>query len=177
MPTYYVRNDEVKNGLGYAIPDVSVTYYLQPGLTLASVFSGPSGGAASNPQITNGLGQTTAYLAAGQYTITYSGAQIQTLTLPDQNVGGTGSGSTVVLFEGIPQGTIDGTNRVFTLTNGGTPLTSPPSQIYPTLNGSLLQPSVGYTLSGVIITYTDAPQPAVGGSPADYIYVRGETIS
>lgn len=172
MPTYFVRNDTVQNALGYAIPNVAVAYFLQPGLTLAAVFSGPSGGAAPNPQFTDGLGQTTAYLAAGQYTITYSGEQIQTLTLADQNVGGSGSGSTVVPFAGIPQGTIDGVNRVFTLTNAGTPLTSAPTQAEVWKNFPLVpgDPN-GFTLSGVIITYATAP---ISG---DTLWAQGVTIS
>jgi hypothetical protein len=170
MPTYYVRNDTVQNGLGQAIPNVAVTYYTQPSLALASVYSSATGGATTNPLYTNGLGQTTAYLAAGFYTITYSGAQIQTLTLADQEVGAAGSGSTVVPFAGIPQGTINGVNRTFTLTNGGTPLSTAPTQSeiwnnYPLVSG------VGYTLTGVTIVYTTAP---VTG---DTLWAQGVTIS
>jgi hypothetical protein len=160
----------VQNGLGQAIPNVAVTYYLQPALTLATVYSGPSGGSASNPQYTNGLGETVAYMAAGQYTITYSGAQIQTLTLADQNVGGSGSGSTIVPFGGVPQGTQDGVNRVFTLTNSGTPLTSPPTQVE-VWNNFPLVAGVGFTISGVVITYATAP------AITDTIWAQGVTIS
>ena len=99
--SYFVRNDTVQNGLGYAIPNVAVTYYTQPSLALATVYSSATGGAASNPQYTNGLGETAAYLAAGTYTIQYSGAQIQTQTLADQIVGGSGSGVVITTFEGV----------------------------------------------------------------------------
>lgn len=169
MPTYFRRDDFVQNALGYAIPNVAVTYYVQPSLTLATVFSGPSGGAATNPQLTDGLGHAEAYMAPGQYTITYSGAQIQTLTLPDQEVGGSGSGSTVTVFAGIPQGTQDGVNRVFTLTNAGVPLTSAPSQAEVWNNFPLVL-NVGYTLTGVTIVYTTAP--AVG----DTLWAQGLTV-
>lgn len=171
MPTYFRRDDFVQNALGYAIPNVAVTYYVEPGLTLATVYSGPTGGAATNPQLTDGLGHAEAYMAAGQYTITYSGTQIQTLTLPDQNVGGGGgSGSTVTVFAGVPQGTQDGVNRVFTLTNAGVPLTAAPTQLEVWSNISLVV-NVGYTISGVTIVYAVAPQ------PTDTIWAQGVTIS
>ena len=170
MPAYYVRNDNVQNGLGQAVPDAQVTYYNQPAMTLATVYSSPTGGAAANPQITNGLGQTTAYLAPGQYTITYSGTQIQLETFPDQNIGGSGTGSTVIPFAGVPQGTINGVNRTFTLTNGGTPLSTAPTQSE-VWNNYPLVPSVGYTLTGVTIVYTTAP---VTG---DTLWAQGVTIS
>jgi hypothetical protein len=181
MPTYFRRDDFVESAIGYAIPNVAVTYYLQPGLTLAAAFSTPSGTSTSNPQLTDGLGHAVVYLAAAQYTITYSGAQIQTLTLADQNVGGSGSGSTVVTFQGVPQGTVDGVNRVFTLTNLGTPLTTSPTQVTPTFNGTVQVLNAsgpnGYTISGVVIVFNTPPQPAGGGSPADVIYAQGVTVS
>ena len=102
MPTYYRRDDTVQNGIGYAIPNVAVTYYTQPSLALATVYSSASGGVTANPQYTNRLGETVAYLASGFYTITYSGPQIQTLTLTDQDVGQAGSGSVVTTFQGVP---------------------------------------------------------------------------
>ena len=167
MPTYYVRNDTVQNSIGYAIPNVAVTYYTQPSLALASVFDSATGGATTNPQYTNGLGQTTAYLAAGTYTITYSGPQIQTLTLADQVVGDS-SGSGLIPFSGTPQGAQDGTNRVFTLTNQGTPIPSNPVagtviawDNYPLVEG------VGFTISGTTITYTTAP------ATTDTIFAQG----
>jgi hypothetical protein len=170
MPTYFRRDDNVQMAIGYAIPNIAVTYYTQPGLTLAEVFSGPEGGAAANPQFTDGLGNAVAYMVPGEYTITYSGAQIQTQTYPDQNVGGGGSGSTVVPFAGTPEGTIDGVNRVFTLTNAGTPLASAPTQAE-IWNNFPLVVDVGYTLSGVTIVYTVAP---VTG---DTLWAQGVTIS
>lgn len=160
MASLIRRDDFVEMAIGYAVPNCAVTYLVQPGLTPASVFSDPAGLVpAANPQLTDGLGHASAYMAAGTYTITYAGAQIQTLTLPDQTVGGTGGGgggSTVTTFAGIPAGTIDGVNRVFTLTNAGTPLTSNPSQVEVWLNFPLVV-SVGYTISGTLIAYTVAP--------------------
>lgn len=174
--TYFRRDDTVQNALGYAIPNIAVTYYVEPGLTLATVYADPNGVTQiSNPQFTDGLGHTAAYMAAGEYTITYSGSQIQTLTLPDQDVGGSGGGSAVTVFAGTPQGTIDGTNRVFTLTNNGTPLTSAPTQLDVWLNAPLVV-NVGYTISGVTIVYAVAPQPAAGGVAGDTIWAQGMTV-
>lgn len=99
------RQDFVQNGLGQALPNISVAYYLQPSLTPATVYSSTSCGVAntsavtcvsgtcSNPQTTNGLGLATAYLAPGLYTITYTGTQIQTQTFTDQNISGSGTTS------------------------------------------------------------------------------------
>ena len=81
MATYYRRDDDVQNGLGEAMPNIAVTYLTQPDGALATVYADPAGATPiSNPQYTNGLGQTVAYMAAGTYTVVYSGAQIQTLT-------------------------------------------------------------------------------------------------
>jgi hypothetical protein len=171
MPTYYRRDDDVQNGLGYAIPNIAVTYYVQPGLTLATIYNDANGDEViANPQYTNGLGQAAAYMAAGQYTVTYSGAQIQTETFPDQDVGGSGGGNTVVPFAGIPSGTQDGVNRVFTLTNAGTPLSSAPTQQDVWCNFPLVE-NVGYTISGTTIVYTTAP------ATTDTLWAQGLTIS
>jgi len=173
MATFYRRDDFVQNALGYAMQNVAVTYFLEPGLTLATVYAAPAGVTpAANPQFTDGLGHAEAYMAAGQYTVTYTGSQIQTLSLPDQNIGPVTvtSGNTVTTFAGIPAGTQDGTNRVFTLTNAGTPLSSSPSQAVVWKNFPLVV-NVGYTISGVTIVYAVAP------STSDTIWAQGVFIS
>lgn len=166
------RDDLVQMAIGFAVPNVAVTYYEQPSLTLAILFNDANGDEEiPNPQYTDGFGHAFAYMAAGLYTITYSGAQIQTLTLPDQDVGGSGGGgSTVTVFAGVPQGTQDGVNRVFTLTNAGTPLTSAPTQAevwnnFPLISGQ------GYTLVGITITYAVAP------ATTDKIWAQGLFVS
>ena len=100
MALFYRRDDDVQNGLGEAVPNIAVTYLVQPGLTPATIYYDSAGTMpAPNPQYTNGLGQTAAYMAAGLYTIIYSGEQIQTLTYPDQLVGpGTGGGGGAGLY-------------------------------------------------------------------------------
>jgi len=163
---FYRRDDFVQNGLGYAVPNAAVTYYFQPGLTLADIYSDPTGSTAiPNPQYSDGLGHAVAYMAAGEYTITYSGPQLQTLTLPDQSVGPGGSGAPITSFAGTPSGTIDGINKVFTF-----PVASAPSQFTVWLNFAQI-PGTGYTsswASGTLtIAYTNAP---VTG---DVLYVQG----
>ena len=41
---YFRRDDTVQNSLGYAIPNVAVTYYTQPSLALATVYDSATGG-------------------------------------------------------------------------------------------------------------------------------------
>jgi len=55
----------------------------------------------------------------------------------------------------VPQGSIDGTNRVFTLAY--TP--DPPQSLLLTLNGVVQRPGTDFTLSGNVITYASPPQP------------------
>lgn len=164
MPTYFRRDDSVQNGLGQAVPNVAVTYFLN-GQTLAAVFSGPEGGSTGNPQYTNGLGFASAYMAPGQYTVMYSGPQIQTLTLPDQTVGSSGSGSSVTTFSGVPSGSQDGVNRVFTFS-----IPSNPSLLTVWLNTPLIV-NEGYTVSWdsgtLTIVYTNPP------AAEDNLYLQG----
>ncbi len=88
-----LRQDNVTNALGQAIPNVAVTYYSQPSMTPATVYSSTTctPTTTGNPQYTNGLGLANIYLTPGLYTVTYSGAQIQTQTFVDQNVPANGS--------------------------------------------------------------------------------------
>ena len=158
MSTYYRRDDEVQNGLGQAVPNIAVTYLVQPGLTLATVYADPAGATPiGNPQYTNGLGQTAAYMAAGTYTVTYSGAQIQTLTYPDQLVGNTGGSGVVALSLTPPP---DGSTRVFTLS--GTPTDPANGQLF--VAGSLVAYGTAYTVSGASITWIGAVAPQIGDS-------------
>jgi hypothetical protein len=155
MALYYRRDDEVQNGLGQAMPNIAVTYYVQPGLTLATVYEDPAGlTPATNPQYTNGLGQTAAYMASGTYTITYSGAQIQTLTYPDQVITPPGSGLTKISVSP----SADGTTRIFTLASA--PTDAPNDQLF--VAGSLVPYSASYTVSGTTLTWIAAVPPQTG---------------
>ena len=69
-----------------------------------------------------------------------------------------GGGGGLTLFQGIPSGVIDGTNTVFTLTNGGAALPSNAVQAIVWKNFPQIQ-GIGYTLVGNTITFATAPQP------------------
>jgi hypothetical protein len=170
------RDDTIQNTLGNAIAGASVYYLTQPANTsalmpLASVYSDTSGTAAANPQQTDGSGHAVAYLTDGQlYTIVYVYPNGTKVVYPDQFVGSSSGASTS--FAGVPAGTVNGTNTVFTLTNGGTPLAIAPIagtvtawQNFPLING------LGFSLDlGVIpatITYATAPQ------SGDSLYAQG----
>lgn len=158
MTTFFRRDDDVQNGLGEAVPNIAVTYLVQPGLTPATIYSDPAGAnPAANPQYTNGLGQTAAYMAAGLYTITYSGEQIQTLTFPDQLVGPGGSSGTF-LVRTVPTPVADGTTRIFTL--GVTP-TTPVNDLF-FVAGSKVEYGIAYTVAGNVITWIGAVPPQEG---------------
>jgi hypothetical protein len=154
---FYVRNDEVQNGLGQAIPNIAVTYYVEPGLTLATCYSDSGGGTTvPNPQYTNGLGQTAVWLAPGLYTITYSGAQIQTLTFINQLVSAGGTSSNPYTPTPAP----NGATRIFTLLSA--PAVAADVQLF--LAGSFVPYGGQFTISGNTITWIGAVPPQTGDS-------------
>lgn len=167
MALFYRRDDDVQNGLGEAVPNIAVTYYTQPSLAVATIYYDPAGTLpAPNPQYTNGLGQTAAYMAAGLYTITYQGEQIQTLTYPDQLVGpGTGGGGTVITRV-QPTPSPDGTTRVFTIP-GATP-TAPTNDMF-FVAGSYVEYTTAYTVHGNTITWIGAVPPQTGDTLDYYV--------
>lgn len=167
------RDDTVQNSLGNAIAGGSVYYLTQPAsvsaLTpLAAVYSDSTGTVATNPQVTDGYGHAVAYLSDGQlYTIVYVYPNGTKVVYPDQFVGSSSGQPTP--FGAVPTGTIDGTNKVFTISrllNSATVWFNVP-----------LIPGLGYTIvaggPGMIITYAQAPQPTSGGIPGDALYVQG----
>lgn len=157
MALYFRRDDDVQNGLGEAMPNIAVTYYLQPALTLATVYADPLGATpTTNPQFTNGLGQAAAYMASGTYTITYSGAQIQTLTYPDQLVAS--ALPTAATPPLTPTPSPNGTTRIFTLS--ATPTNPTADQLF--VAGSLAKYGTAYTVSGGTITWIGATPPQTG---------------
>jgi hypothetical protein len=166
----YRRDDTVTNTLGNAIAGARVYVLQQPAnvsaLTpLAPVYSDSIGTPTTNPQVTDGYGHAVEYLNSGQlYTVVYvypNGIQV---VYPDQFVGSASGAPTA--FAGVPTGTINGTNTVFTMVNGSTPLVAIPTQSTVWLNVPLIQ-GLGYSLavvSGQVqITYANAPQ--TGDSP------------
>lgn len=159
------RDDTIQNTLGHAIAGASVVYLTQPANTsaltpLANVYSDTTGTPTTNPQITDGYGHAAAYLNDGQlYTIVYVYPNSTKVIYPDQFVGSSSGAPTP--FSGIPSGTIDGTNTVFTMVNGSTPLTSIPTISFVWTNFDLIN-GLGYALSvvggQVKITFATAPQ-------------------
>lgn len=122
---------------------------------LANVYSSTGGAPATNPQITDGLGQVGFYLDNSQlYTFVVVSPFLETQSYPDQSPGNSPSGSTP--FSQVPAGAIDGTNVTFTLTVS-------PTLLYLQYNQGVLVPGVGYTtavVDGVFtITLAIAPQP------------------
>ena len=154
---------------GHALAGAAVYYCTQPASTsvvppspLATIYADLSLGPLANPVYTDGFGHSVAYL---DNTVLYTLVFVHPLfgsnpvVLQDQSInGGGGSGATLVPFTGVPQGTIDGVNTVFTLTNNGTPLTQTPTQLIVWKNFPLIQ-GLGFTTSGVYITYAVAPTP------------------
>lgn len=144
----------VQTAQGQAVAGALVYFLTQPAdvetLTpLANVFSSSAGAAGTNPQVTDGLGQIGCYLDNGQlYTMVVVSPFLETQVYPDQNLGNSPTTSTT--FAQVPAGTINGVNRVFTLTVA-------PTQATIWLNFPLV-PGVGYTLVGNTITYSRAPK-------------------
>lgn len=170
---------------GRALAGALVYWCLQPATVtdtpppspLAVIYSDLSGTPLVQPVLTDGFGHAVAYMDDNPlYTLVFYhplfGAN--PVILPDQHIGAGTGGTSYIPFEGIPAGTIDGVNTVFTLTNAGTPLVpgTPVAQAEVCLNMPLI-PGVGYTLSGVTVTYANPPQPASGSIPGDSIYARG----
>ena len=84
---------------------------------------------------------------------------------------GSGSGAG---FSGPLIGTVDGVNKVFLLSDHGTPLITAPSQLIVWQNTPLI-PGLGYTLgpNPGQVTFANPPQPAAGAIPADALWAQG----
>lgn len=168
---------------GRALSGAQVYYCTQPANTsavppspLATVYSNITGTVETQPLFTDGFGHSFAYLDDSQlYTLVFVHPLFgpNPVVLTDQTIPGTGGGGALTPFAGTPIGTVDGTNTVFTLSNAGVALTTNPVALTVLFNGTQLVPGLGYTISGVTITYAQAPQPAAGGAPADIIYAQG----
>jgi hypothetical protein len=191
-----VRDDRwVSDALGRALAGAQVFYCTQPASIavlppspLATLYTSTAGSeTVSQPLITDGFGHAFTYADNSVlYTIVIahplfppnpSYNNLPVVVLMDQILGGGGGGSGASPFQGVPQGTIDGANRTFILTNNGTPLTENPEQVTVWLNFPLV-PGVGYSgptlVSGFsTIVFATAPQPASGGNPGDSIYNQG----
>jgi len=170
------RDDWLTDAQGRALSGAAVYYCTQPANTsvippspLATIYSNISGTPETNPQYTDGFGHAIAYANdAVLYTIVYVHPLFgpDPVILLDQSFGGGGSGgSGFTPFAGTPSGTIDGTNRVFTLAVAGNPV-----ELTVWLNFPLIV-SLGYIYSWasgtLTITYAIAPQ------TGDSLYAQG----
>ena len=166
------RDDRwVTDAQGRALAGCIIYYLTQPANTavfpptpLATLFTDTEGDPGVNPVITDGFGHSIAYLNNG---ILYTIALYHPLfgpnpvVLTDQGI----SGPIFRDFQGIPAGTINGTNTVFTFAVAGAPVQTS------VWNNFTLVLNVGYTLSWLsgtlTITFAVAPQ------PGDSLYVQG----
>ena len=176
------RDDRyVTDAQGRALAGAQVYWCTQPASTasnppspLATIYTDIAGGTTeAQPVLTDGFGHAYAYMEDSVlYTVVVWHPLFGSLpvVLPDQSLSGS-SGNAMTPFGGVPSGTIDGTNKVFTY---AVPLN--PSQVTVWLNYPLVT-GVGYTTSWasgtLTITYATAPQPASGGTAADSLYVQG----
>lgn len=176
----------VQDALGRALAGAQVYWCTQPASTsvnppspLATVYTDITGVTPeTQPILTDGFGYAFTYLDdTVLYTIVIWHPLFGSnpLVYPDQGYGsGGGGGGGLQSFSGVPTGTIDGTNTIFTLVNGSTPIGITPVQQTVWLNFPLIV-GIGYVLgpSTGQITFAVAPQPAAGGVAADTIYAQG----
>jgi len=178
----------VQDGQGRALAGALVFWCLQPATVpvdpppspLATVYTDIGGSTPeTQPIVSDGFGYAFTYLDdTFLYTIAIYHPLFgpNPLVYPDQNYGSGGGGSSLTPFAGIPIGTVDGTNKVFTLSNGGAPLGTTPAQVTVWFNFPLIL-GLGYTIAGDVITFANAPQPAAGGNPADALWNQGLFIA
>ena len=182
------RDDRwLQDGLGRALAGAQVYWCTPPASTannppspLATIYTDLTGATPIvQPVITDGFGHADAYVTEGVlYTVVFWHPLFGSnpVVLQDQLIGG-GSGTAYTPFAGVPSGTINGTNKVFQILNGSTPLAVLPAQLDLTLNGVQLTVGLGYTiaLTGGVATVTlaVAPQPPSGGNPGDSLYAQG----
>ncbi len=173
------RDDRfVADALGRALSGAQVYWCLQPASTsanppspLAPIYSDNDGTPETQPVLADGFGHSWAYLDNSLlYTVVIWHPLFGSnpIVLPDQSIGGGGGGGSSSLnpFSGVPIGTQDGSNTIFTLANGVLPLGVPPVYVdvwnnFPLING------LGYSIAGVTLTFATAP------GPSDNIFAQG----
>ena len=186
------RDDRtILDAQGRALAGAEVYWCLQPASTatdppspLASIYSNIGGiTPLTQPVLSDGFGHADAYMDDSVlYTVVVWHPLFgqEPIVWTDQAIGGAGASSALTPFAGIPTGTIDGTNKVFTLVDGSTPLTVIPSQYTVLLNVPLIE-GIGYTIAlsgGVVkVTFSTAPQLASGPVAGDSLWAQGFSIS
>lgn len=176
-----LRDDRwVADALGRALSGALVWYCTQPATTsplppspLATVYTDTTGATPeTQPIVTDGFGHAWAYLDDSVlYTVVIEHPLFgpNPIVLPDQSVGGGGGGgSSLTPFSGVPIGTKNGTNTVFTLANGASPLGVAPVYVevwnnFPLING------LGFSIAPGTWTVVYASAPQV----SDNIFAQG----
>lgn len=171
-----IRRDDryIADGLGRALSGAQVYWCLQPATTavnppspLATIYTDITGATPeTQPIIADGFGHSWAYMDDSVlYTVVIWHPLFgpYPIVLPDQSIGGGGGGGTTVIpvqastTEGTITGAIPGS--VFTLPSvpiAGSLVFNVNGQV---LNpGTTLGPTVGYTLSGAVVTLFTALQ-------------------
>ena len=166
------RDDWLQDAQGRALAGAQVYYCTQPANTtiippspLASVFSNLTGTPTTNPQITDGFGHSIAYLDdTVLYTIEYVHPLFgpNPVVLIDQSLGagGGGTGGTPVQAS-TTLGTITGSIPGSTFTLPSVPIAG---SLVLNANGQILNPgptpgpTVGYSISGAVVTLYTALQ-------------------
>jgi len=186
------RDDRtILDAQGRALAGAQVYWCTQPASTAAdppsplAVIYADIGGVTplTQPILSDGFGHADAYMDDSVlYTVVVWHPLFgqDPVVWTDQSIGGAGASSALTPFAGIPAGTIDGTNKVFTLVNVSTPLTAIPSQYTVWLNVPQIE-GVGYTIAlvggQVKVTFAVAPQPAAGPVAGDSLWAQGFSIS
>ena len=103
------QNCQLQTALGQAVAGAQVYFLTQPAnvgaLTpQAQVYSSATGGTVTQPVLTNGFGECTAYLAPGVYTVVYVSPFTGTLSYPDQNIAIGGGSPSSPAFGAITSG-------------------------------------------------------------------------
>ncbi len=162
MSSLYRRDDWSTDGLGRALSGLQVYVCYQPADTesvppspLATIYSDNAGAdPITQPVLTDGFGHSFWYAPEGSYTIVFYSPLTQEVVLEDQAL--VPYASVTVTYKndtsnaGSITGSINGTNRVFTLS--GAP--APPNSLMFMVNG-LVQ--AGWSLSGSTVTLAVAP--------------------
>jgi hypothetical protein len=155
MSTVIQQEFTLLTAMGEAVSGAQVYVCTQPANTslppspLATIYSDNAGAnPVTQPLLTNGQGQASAYVAPGVYTFVYWSPYTNELVYVDQTVV---SSAVVAVTQAVPSGSVNGSNVTFTI-----PAT-PINYLNLYLNGVLQLPTTNYSLTANTITMVTAP--------------------